>query len=115
MTNIEEYLKATRTVLVTEETFQSMKENMTKWIPINEKLPEDGNWGLFTDGKNMSVERYKSDAIDHFFPEGRWFSFDEVIAWRPLPEPYKNDEWEHVTMIDIDGNKHEVTFKKGES
>ena len=64
-------------------------EQEQKWIPVSEKLPKDGKWALFTDGSNMSVERYKKDAIDHFFPQERWFSFDEAIAWMPLPEPYK--------------------------
>ena len=40
-------------------------------------------------GKNISVERYKADAIDHFFPNGRWFQLEDVIAWMPLPEPYQ--------------------------
>ena len=59
------------------------------WIPVSKRLPEDGKWVLFTDGSNMSVERYKKDAIDHFFPQERWFSFDKAIAWMPLPLPYK--------------------------
>lgn len=63
-----------------------------KWISVSERLPEDGTWNLFTDGKNVSVERYKSDAIDHFFPEGRWFSFENVIAWMPFPESYMESE-----------------------
>ena len=59
------------------------------WISVKDRLPEDGTWNLFTDGKKMSVERYKSDALDHFYPDGRWFSLDELVAWMPLPEPYK--------------------------
>jgi len=60
-----------------------------QWIPVSERLPSDGTWNIFTDGKNISVERYKADAIDHFFPNGRWFQLEDVIAWMPLPEPYK--------------------------
>jgi len=60
-----------------------------QWIPIAERLPKDGTWNIFTDGKNISVERYKADAIDHFFPNGRWFQLEDVIAWMPLPEPYR--------------------------
>ena len=60
-----------------------------QWIPISDRLPRDGSWNIFTDGKNISVERYKADAIDHFFPNGRWFEFEDVIAWMPLPESYK--------------------------
>ena len=63
-----------------------------QWIPVSERLPRDGTWNIFTDGKNISVERYKADAIDHFFPNGRWFQLEDVIAWMPLPEPYKGGE-----------------------
>ena len=60
-----------------------------RWIPVSERMPRDGTWNIFTDGKNISVERYKADAIDHFFPNGRWFQLEDVIAWMPLPEAYK--------------------------
>lgn len=69
-------------------------ENKGEWIPVSEGLPEDGTWNLFTDGKSISVERYKMDVIDHFFPNGRWFEFKDVIAWQPLPEPYKAEKTE---------------------
>lgn len=67
-------------------------EEEQRWIPCSERMPDDGKWCLFTDGENMSVERYKLDAIDHFFPNGRWFDFDEAVAWMPLPEPWKGEE-----------------------
>jgi len=67
-----------------------LKQKSDKWIPISEDLLEDGKWYLFTDGKNMSVERYKADALDHFCPPGRWFQFDEAVGWMPLPVgPYE--------------------------
>ena len=64
-------------------------DKLPDWIPVSERLPSDGTWNIFTDGKNISVERYKADAIDHFFPNGRWFQFEDAIAWMPLPEAYK--------------------------
>ena len=64
------------------------------WIPISDRMPRDGTWNIFTDGKNISVERYKADAIDHFFPNGRWFQLEDVIAWMPLPEAYKGEQHE---------------------
>ena len=64
---------------------EAIKELKAKeWIPVSERLPEDGTWNLFTDGNNRSVERYKADALDHFYPDGRWFSFEEAIWWMPL-------------------------------
>lgn len=65
-----------------------------EWIPISERKPEDGEWAIFTDGSKISVERYKVDALDHFYPQERWFSFDEATAWMPLPEPYKEGDEE---------------------
>lgn len=61
----------------------------TTWIPVNERLPEDGTWNIFTDGNKISIERYKFDAMDHFWPSGRWFDFEDAIAWMPLPKRYE--------------------------
>lgn len=67
------------------------KQKIGRWISVSERLPEDGTWNIFTDGKKVSIERYKSDALDHFYPNGRWFSLEEVVAWMPLPERYKTE------------------------
>ena len=61
------------------------------WIPCSERLPEDGKWCIFTDGDNISVERYKFDALDHFLPPGRWFDLEDAVAWMPLPAPYREE------------------------
>ena len=61
-----------------------------KWIPVSERLPEDGTWNIWQSKTGaLSIERYKEDAYDHFCPSGRFFSFDEAVAWMPLPERYK--------------------------
>lgn len=63
------------------------------WIPISERLPEDGTWNIWQ-GKTgaIGVERYKEDAYKHFCPSGRFFQFEDAIAWMPLPERYKGDD-----------------------
>lgn len=72
------------------------------WIPLKWKDEEtkckcdfpvelDGNWVLVTDGKSISVERIKIDALDHFFPSGRWYELENVVAWMPLPEQYQKE------------------------
>lgn len=74
-----------------------------EWIPLkyndDEKVTHtnfpdelDGSWVLVTDGKMISVERIKKDIPDdHFFPNGRWFELNDVIAWMPLPKPYEKE------------------------
>lgn len=66
-----------------------------KWIPVSERLPEDGTWNIWQSKTGaISIERYKEDAYDHFCPSGRFFQFDEAVAWMPLPERYKEGEEE---------------------
>ena len=74
-------------------------EAVQGWIPLSHDgigtdfpYERDGEWVIVTDGKSISVERIKKDAYDHFFPNGRWFELDEVVAWMPLPKPYKGGE-----------------------
>lgn len=78
-------------------------ETVQEWIPLSHDdyglgtdFPHerDGEWVIVTDGKTISVERIKKDAYDHFFPNGRWFELENVIAWMPLPEPYKGGDTE---------------------
>ena len=57
-----------------------------RWVPLTEALPEDGTWNLFTDGQRISLERYKQDAEDHFYPAGRYFDLTEAVAWMELPK-----------------------------
>jgi len=73
-----------------------------EWIPLTwdeskckSSYPDDmdGCWAIFTDGKNMSIERGKKDAIDHFFPSGRWFEMSDAIAWMPLPKWHEEGDF----------------------
>lgn len=59
------------------------------WHRVEDELPNDGDWAIFTNGKVVSVERFKEDAYNHFYPASQWFDFEDAIAWMPLPEPPK--------------------------
>ena len=68
-------------------------ESKDEWIPVSERLPEDGQNILFSTKTDRVFEgRYFKDKTEH-----QWYSFrDEcfaynnvVTAWQPLPEPYK--------------------------
>ena len=68
----------------------ALSENKGEWIPVSERLPEKNvevlattEWGSIT-----IAERYS--ANDYFINEGTTNAdADEIIAWMPLPEAYK--------------------------
>lgn len=106
---VGEYLEAVRIVL-DMETHNSISKKMIisvckwlvkiaekavspyRWIPVNERLPEKGGEYL------VSVRWYREDDIDInvYDYDARCKEWNDgescgqrVIAWMPLPEPYK--------------------------
>lgn len=60
--------------------------NADKWIPCSERLPKDNQEVLiFADG-NIEIDTYYDGEF-----EACCFYGNEVIAWQPLPEPYKGE------------------------
>lgn len=66
---------------------QEEKEN--GWIPVSERLPEDGTYITTLDGELIGQEEPFTGMCG--IENGKWDDEDCVIAWRPLPEPYKED------------------------
>lgn len=93
-----------------------MEEPKAGWIPVSEKLPEDIRPVMVTWKNNDPASYYQYIVGKHFigvahYLKGKWYwyssttedflaeygryegeEFDEaieVIAWCPLPEPYK--------------------------
>ncbi len=71
------------------------------WVPVSERLPEEGEKCVITDkcgyvhdgiiydyayskDKNPSFHRWDDEYWQCFRPD--------VIAWQPLPDPYKPEE-----------------------
>ena len=73
-----------------------------KWIPCKKKLPEESNTyiatliddgGYFTDVVEWNSTfggRWQSVFYDDS-PIGEYHDISNVIAWQPLPEPYRGD------------------------
>jgi hypothetical protein len=66
-------------------------EPASPWHRVEDELPDDGGWEIFKNGKVVTVERFKKDAYNHFFPVSNWFDFEDAIAWMPLPELSEED------------------------
>ena len=87
---------------------------MNNWIPVSERLPEEDETVLVTVNFKGLAMKYKNGWTDHIKPclyvevashtDGHWSSYSdeykvsknrhEVIAWMPLPKPYKAERRE---------------------
>lgn len=64
-----------------------MDEVAEDWIPVEERLPEDGMYLCTLDGELCGIEEAFTGMCG--IENGIWDEPDCVIAWQPLPEPYK--------------------------
>ena len=58
-----------------------------RWIPVSEKLPEDGTYLCTLDGELVGEQEPFTGMCG--IENGKWDEEGCVIAWKPLPEPYK--------------------------
>lgn len=70
----------------------------SNWIPVEERLPEEGKEVLAQFVVRVRHTNGKVDEAVYIYPlhyeEGKWKSFHgmpngKVEAWQPLPEPYR--------------------------
>lgn len=76
-------------VIECEEKEQDVEEE-TRWIPCNERLPEDNTDVIvcFYSG-TVTEMRYWGNGIFQGIYE---HTTKVIVAWMPLPEPYKEQE-----------------------
>lgn len=55
------------------------------WIPVTERLPEKEGLYLVS-VKNEHNRRYSKTC---WYSDKNWFARQDVVAWMPLPQPYK--------------------------
>lgn len=83
---ISEYLK---------ELKQLRKQ--TRWMPLSDKPPGNGRYLAYIVNKHANELQYAMTCEYFEGSNSKWFPDDEcasdnVIAWMPLPEPYKESE-----------------------
>lgn len=78
----------------TEEVVKRIKEEYDitdGWIPCSERLPNKNEWGYYL--VTVKGTRLFVDVVP--FNEKLWkglSSNQEVLAWMPLPKPYREDD-----------------------
>jgi len=64
----------------------------TDWIPVSERLPEIHQYVLLS-LRSLDVEvGFRAETEPYFYchgADGCYIEPQNVLAWRPLPEPYK--------------------------
>lgn len=65
---------------------------ISQWIPVSERLPEENQKVLFAHihGRDDVICGRYADKT--FIVDGTWYTTYEVLAWMPLPEPYKKGD-----------------------
>lgn len=65
---------------------QPTVEAETQWIPCSERLPVENGWYLVTNILGVVQQQY--------WGARKWQKLREefVIAWQPLPQPYKAEQ-----------------------
>lgn len=72
-----------------------------KWIPCNERLPEDVQIGDEYPIVIFCTKEKTYTGFYEYYLGGRWWTadcdsvVDRVLAWMPLPKPWKGEANEH--------------------
>lgn len=69
------------------------REPVMKWIPVSERLPSYGEDVLLSiDGQFCAVGyivQTNDERWYEWYYNGWYHPYEDVTAWMPLPEPYK--------------------------
>ena len=65
------------------------QEPKTGWIPVSERLPEI-HQDVLLSLRSLDVEvGFRGNTEPYYYCHGDYIEPQNVLAWQPLPEPYK--------------------------
>lgn len=84
---------------IIRSNMDDVPDNNAGWIPVSERLPEESDYYMaciYNDeaGDYDFRKTWFAHADDYDMDESEWrelYDFERVIAWQPLPEPYKEE------------------------
>lgn len=83
-----------------DPTISDCLEEKKEWILTGERLPEDDSFVLVQITGTADHEKFNNAIqLGSYYPADGWlidghFDFEgEIIAWQPLPEPYREEAW----------------------
>lgn len=80
-------------LIAVEDVIKIIRKHINDgWIPAEEKPSEDGFYVATMSGALVDQEEPFVGLAE--FDDGEWVDGDDVIAWRPLPDPYRPERSE---------------------
>ena len=77
-----------------EKGLEEAKRPHGEWIPVSERLPEkNGYYLVTTDGSHndvIDIAEY-GKFWNHLKYDWMWNKASKILAWMPLPEPYRKE------------------------
>lgn len=84
--------------LKTDEQYNLLMEKpfdiCENWIPCTEQLPENNTWVLYSDKNGVVSDCHYYNGFNQFEHSNGEHEMTDIIAWMPLPEPYKAESEE---------------------
>ena len=66
------------------------REEMSRWIPCSERMPDkSGTYLASTNMGDVGLAECDWDYEYGMYWSAEYLDVDAIVAWMPLPEPYK--------------------------
>ena len=80
-----------------ENGYKQGKFEAQQWVPCSERLPKDDDWQIVTILDERGDTPYRYSDFGWYLNRAECWIIDaeqrtDVIAWIPLPSPYKGDK-----------------------